>query len=57
MMNVMETTQQDFSLEILISPFGVPIVGLDLQVMEHVKQFDPPIVVPVWPLVMGLESL
>ncbi len=54
---MMETTQQDFSLEILISPFGVPIVGLDLQVMEHVKQFDPPIVVPVWPLVMGLESL
>lgn len=56
-MNVMETTQQGFSLQILISPFGALIVGLDLQVMELVKQFDPPTVVPVWPLVLGLESL
>jgi hypothetical protein len=47
MMNMMETIQQGFYLEILISPFSAPIVGLDLQVMEPVKQFDPPTVVHV----------
>ncbi len=46
-MNMMETIQQGFYLEILISPFSAPIVGLDLQVMEPVKQFDPPTVVHV----------
>jgi len=54
---MMETTKIDFSLEILISPFGVLAVRLDLQVMEPVKQFDPSTMVPVWPLVIGLESL
>jgi hypothetical protein len=54
-MNVMETTQLDFSLKILIFPFGAPIVGLDLQVMEHVKQFNLSTVAPIWPFVLGLD--
>jgi hypothetical protein len=57
MKNVMETTQLYLFLEIQISPFGAPMVCLDLQVVEFVEQLNPPTMVLVWPHVMGLESL
>jgi hypothetical protein len=41
----------------MIFPFGAPTECLDLQVMEHVKQFDLSTMVPIWPFVLGLESL
>jgi hypothetical protein len=33
------------------------VVCFDLHVVEHVEQPDPPNVVLVWPLVLGMESL
>jgi hypothetical protein len=33
------------------------MVCFDLQVVELDEQLDPPTMVPVWPLVLGLEFL
>jgi hypothetical protein len=57
MKNMMETIQLDFFLKIKISPFGAPMVCLDLQVVEPIEQLDSSIVVLVWPHVMGLKFL
>jgi hypothetical protein len=57
MKNVMENIQLHFFLEIQISPFNVPMVCLDLHVVESIEQLNPPTVVHVWPLILGLESL
>jgi hypothetical protein len=54
---VMETTQLDFFLEIQISPFSAHVVCFDLQVVELVEQPNLPTMVPIWPPVLGLESL
>jgi hypothetical protein len=55
--NVMDTTQVGFCLDIQISPFGVLVVCLDLQVMEPIGQLDLQTMVPIWPPTMGLEPL
>jgi hypothetical protein len=54
---VMETTQLDLFLEIQNFPFGVHVVCFDLQVVELVEQPNLLTMVPIWPHVLGLESL
>jgi hypothetical protein len=53
----METTQLDFFSKIQISPFCAPMVYLNLHAMEPIEQHGPPIMVIIWPHVLGLESL